>query len=93
MTSYLASVKDVVKHFDGLHALRSVSMDIETGKIVALIGPNGAGKTTFFNIVCGLENADAGSIYFNNTDISIEGYTLGFPEGFVNAIKELSAIR
>ncbi|MBW1847112.1 MAG: ABC transporter ATP-binding protein [Deltaproteobacteria bacterium] len=70
MTKHLIRVKDVVKNFDGLNALRSVSMDIEAGKIEAIIGPNGAGKTTFFNIICGLETADSGSIYFNDVDIS-----------------------
>lgn len=70
MTEHLVRVKNIVKNFDGLNALRSVSLDIESKKIGALIGPNGAGKTTFFNIVCGLETADSGTIYFNNTDIS-----------------------
>ncbi|MCJ7774501.1 MAG: ABC transporter ATP-binding protein [Desulfobacterales bacterium] len=70
MTKHLIRVKDVVKNFDGLNALRSVSLDIKTAKISALIGPNGAGKTTFFNIICGLETADSGTIYFNDIDIS-----------------------
>ena len=70
MTTHLIRVKDIVKNFDGLNALRSVSLDIKTAKISALIGPNGAGKTTFFNIICGLETADSGTIYFSDIDIS-----------------------
>jgi len=66
----ILQAKNIIKNFDGLNALRSVSVDIETGKIEAIIGPNGAGKTTFFNIICGLETLDSGSIYFNGMDIS-----------------------
>ena len=70
MTKHLIRVKEVVKNFDGLNALRSISVDIEAAKISVLIGPNGAGKTTFFNIICGLETADSGTIYFNDIQIS-----------------------
>ncbi len=70
MTKLLIRVQDITKNFDGLNALHSVSLDIEAGKIGALIGPNGAGKTTFFNIICGLETADSGSVCFNGIEIS-----------------------
>lgn len=70
MTRQILRVENIIKHFDGLNALRSVSIAIETAEITALIGPNGAGKTTFFNIICGLETLDSGCIYFNDTEIS-----------------------
>jgi branched-chain amino acid transport system ATP-binding protein len=52
----------ISKSFDGLRALDSVSLSVEQGEILGVIGPNGSGKTTLFNIVSGLNRADAGQI-------------------------------
>lgn len=52
-----------------MQALRSVSMEIAPGEMVALIGGNGAGKTTLLNTISGLLSPAAGSI-------SWEGKTL-----------------
>ena len=37
----------------GHQALKSVSLSIREGEIVALLGPNGAGKTTLISAICG----------------------------------------
>jgi ABC-type multidrug transport system ATPase subunit len=47
-------LKDVRKSFDGVEALRGISLTIPTGRKVALIGPNGSGKTTLTRILMGL---------------------------------------
>ncbi|MGH7813354.1 MAG: ABC transporter ATP-binding protein [Candidatus Binataceae bacterium] len=47
-------LKDVRKSFDGVEALRGVSLTIPAGRKVALIGPNGSGKTTLTRILMGL---------------------------------------
>jgi ABC-2 type transport system ATP-binding protein len=47
-------LKDVRKSFDGVEALRGVSLAIPSGRKVALIGPNGSGKTTLTRILMGL---------------------------------------
>ena len=55
-------IRDVVKHFGGVHALDGVSLSIEPGRIHAIVGPNGSGKTTLLNVISGFYRADSGSI-------------------------------
>ncbi len=58
------------KHFDHYHALQNIELDIPTGKLVSLLGPSGCGKTTLLRIIAGLENADSGSIFFDDQDVT-----------------------
>jgi branched-chain amino acid transport system ATP-binding protein len=55
--------------FDGLVALRDVSMAVEDGTVLGVIGPNGAGKTTLFNVVSGFVRPEHGTIRWNGTEL------------------------
>ncbi|MEO0693839.1 MAG: ATP-binding cassette domain-containing protein, partial [Pseudomonadota bacterium] len=58
----ILSIRDLVKTYsDGFEALKSVSLDIEQGEIIALLGPNGAGKTTLISTVCGITTPTSGT--------------------------------
>ena len=46
--------------FGGVVANDDVGLAVHRAEIVALIGPNGAGKSTFFDLVTGVQRADAG---------------------------------
>ena len=66
----IVSVKDLQKTYEGgFEALKSVSLDIEDGEILALLGPNGAGKTTLISVICGMVNATGGSVTVGGHDI------------------------
>lgn len=45
-----------------VHALNSLTLQLQPGQITALLGPNGAGKTTLINILCDLTRADSGTV-------------------------------
>ncbi|MEO8393061.1 MAG: ABC transporter ATP-binding protein, partial [Chloroflexota bacterium] len=66
----MLELSDVSRQFGGLHALSSVNMQIQTGKVVGLIGPNGAGKTTLINCISGLDHPTSGRITFGGHNIS-----------------------
>ena len=54
---------------NGVHALRSVDLDVEEGDFFALLGPNGAGKTTLIGIVTSLVNKSGGTASVFGFDI------------------------
>src|SRR5207249_4068434 len=57
---------DITKRFEGLVAVKNVSLRVEEGAIRSIIGPNGAGKTTFFNCITGYYAPDDGEITFDD---------------------------
>lgn len=63
-------VESISKHFAGVFAVNNVSFTLEKGAIMGLIGPNGAGKSTVFRMVTGVHKADAGKIFFEDTEIT-----------------------
>jgi ABC-type branched-subunit amino acid transport system ATPase component len=64
------AASDVVVRFGGLVALDGISVEAEPGRITGLIGPNGAGKTTLFNVCCGFQDVDRGTVTLNDADIT-----------------------
>ena len=53
-----------------LQALKSVSLHVNEGEVVALLGANGAGKSTTLNSICGLVSARSGAIEYDGRDIT-----------------------
>ncbi len=58
------------KHFDDLHALNGVSVDINKGDVVFVVGPSGSGKSTFLRCLNRLEEPTAGEILFEGVNIT-----------------------
>ncbi|MCR4649628.1 MAG: ATP-binding cassette domain-containing protein, partial [Lachnospiraceae bacterium] len=66
----LISVENLSKHFEDLHALKGVSIDIYRGDVVFVVGPSGSGKSTFLRCLNRLEEPTGGKILFEGIDIT-----------------------
>ena len=66
----ILEVRNLLKAFGGLVAIRDLDLAVNEGEIVGLIGPNGSGKTTLFNVISGVLKPDKGEIKFNGRDIT-----------------------
>ena len=50
----MIDISGVTKHFDDVHALAEINLDIGTGEFVSIVGPSGCGKSTLLRIIAGL---------------------------------------
>jgi branched-chain amino acid transport system ATP-binding protein len=60
----------VSRAFDGVQALRGVTLTLARGEVVGLIGPNGAGKSTLVNVLSGFDRPDDGAVELAGQDVT-----------------------
>ncbi len=58
------------RYANGFEALKSVSLTIEKGEMVAVTGHSGAGKSTLLRLAAGIEFASGGSVLVNSQNLS-----------------------
>jgi putative ABC transport system ATP-binding protein len=84
-----------------LTVLKSVSLNIAQGEMVAIMGASGSGKTTLLNLIGCLDRPTSGSYYFEGNEVSglkstelahIRGEKIGFIFQTFNLLSRLSAI-
>ncbi len=62
-------LRNIKKAFDGLCALKDVSLEVADGSIFGLIGTNGAGKSTLLRIMAGIYQPDEGEILLDDSPV------------------------
>ena len=60
----------VSRSFDGVQALRDVTLEVRRHEVVGLIGPNGAGKSTLVNLMSGFDSPTTGTIELDGRDVT-----------------------
>ncbi len=62
MKKVILEMKGIDKRFSGVHALKSVNLELCEGEVHALMGENGAGKSTLMKVLCGIYKRDDGVV-------------------------------
>ncbi len=55
--------------YDGIHALREVTLQVAPREAVAVLGANGAGKSTLLKVISGLVPAASGEVHFEDQSL------------------------
>jgi simple sugar transport system ATP-binding protein/D-xylose transport system ATP-binding protein len=70
-TKPVLSLRGITKTFGAVAALTDVDLDVAPGEVVALVGDNGAGKSTLVKVLAGVHLPDAGTITFEDREVTI----------------------
>lgn len=85
-------MKDIVKTFPGVKALKGVYLDVKYGEIHALMGENGAGKSTLMKCLIGIHPPTSGQIYFEGQLIENYSTSEALKMGIAMIHQELSPV-
>src|SRR5579872_5430630 len=66
----MLDVNAIDLHYGAARALRGISLQAEPGKVTCVLGRNGVGKTSLLRALIGQHPVSAGSITFNDSDIT-----------------------
>lgn len=93
--------KTYVMGTEEVHALKSISLDINKNEYVALMGPSGSGKSTLMNLLGCLDSPTKGQYWLNGTDVStmedsalaeVRNKEIGFVFQTFNLLPRLTAL-
>ncbi|MBI4966355.1 MAG: ABC transporter ATP-binding protein [Desulfomonile tiedjei] len=65
----MLQIEDLCVRYDGIQALRGISLDVKENRIVTLLGANGAGKSTTVRAISGMIPIASGTILFEGRTI------------------------
>ena len=87
---YLLEVRNIVKRFGGLTAVKDVSLGVNAGEVVGLLGDNGAGKSTLIKVISGVYPAEEGRILFQGREVQISSPLAALAMGIETIYQDLA---
>jgi len=63
-------LKNIVKEFGPVRAIKGVDLAIEKGEFIVFVGPSGCGKSTLLRLIAGLETITSGSLHLDGREIT-----------------------
>ncbi len=91
MQPYL-SFKSVSKHFPGVHALDSISFEVQSGSVHGLLGENGAGKSTLLKILSGAYIPTSGAVEIDGKEHHFHSTKEAIDAGIAVIYQELNLV-
>lgn len=88
----LLQMKNIVKNFPGVKALKGVDLDVKAGEVHALMGENGAGKSTLMKCLLGIHPPTSGEIIFKGEKLGHYGPAEALQIGISMIHQELNPI-
>lgn len=73
MKQPVLELKNIHKAFPGVRALDGASLNVYTGKVMALLGENGAGKSTLMKVLTGIYSLDSGEVRYEDRQVKFSG--------------------
>ncbi len=92
MGEIILEMKQIDKHFPGVHALDHVDFEVRRGEVHALMGENGAGKSTLMKVLTGIYTRDSGTILYEGREISFRNPREAQDAGVVIVHQELNMV-
>jgi putative ABC transport system ATP-binding protein len=70
VTGAVVELSDVTRSYPGVTALRSVSLEVGYGELVAVVGPSGSGKSTLLHLIGTLDRPSSGTVRIDGHDVA-----------------------
>lgn len=84
------SVRNAVKRFGAINALKDISLDAYKGEILALLGDNGAGKSTLVKCISGVHTLDEGQIFIDGAAVTLSSPAIARRAGIETVYQDLA---
>jgi ribose transport system ATP-binding protein len=90
MSEYVVELKNALKRFPGVVALKNMHLAVKPGEILGLIGENGAGKSTLIKVLTGVHQPDEGQIFVDGKEYKFRNPNESAAAGIACVYQELN---
>jgi ribose transport system ATP-binding protein len=92
MKEIILRIEHICKHFGATQANSNISVEIKRGTVHGLAGENGSGKSTLASIICGVQQADSGTMYKDGQIYAPNSPLEAHKQGVAMVVQELGVI-